>query len=74
MIRLWAGWFTATLDAAYAGKGPLPQLIVLDCKGGPDARAKPPGPAGCSTAPAPAASRSGPTKPACPCGICRPAT
>jgi hypothetical protein len=40
MIRLWAGWFTATLDAAWAGKGPLPQLIVLDCKGGPDARRK----------------------------------
>ena len=40
MIRLWAGWFTATSDAAWAGKGPLPQLIVLDCKGGPDARRK----------------------------------
>ncbi|HEV3292808.1 MAG TPA: DUF87 domain-containing protein, partial [Streptosporangiaceae bacterium] len=40
MIRLWAGWFTATCDAAYAGKGALPQLIVLDCKGGPDARRK----------------------------------
>ena len=40
MIRLWAGWFTATSEAAWAGKGPLPQLIVLDCKGGPDARRK----------------------------------
>jgi hypothetical protein len=40
MIRLWAGWFTATLDAYYTGKGRPPQLIVLDCKGGPDARRK----------------------------------
>ncbi|MGH3222517.1 MAG: hypothetical protein ACRDPY_28120 [Streptosporangiaceae bacterium] len=40
MIRLWAGWFTATLDAHVAGKGNRPQLIVLDCKGGPDARRK----------------------------------
>jgi hypothetical protein len=40
MIRLWAGWFTATSDAAWAGKGAPPQLIVLDCKGGPDARRK----------------------------------
>src|SRR5580658_5136619 len=40
MIRLWAGWFTATLDAWFAGKGNRPLLIVLDCKGGPDARRK----------------------------------
>jgi hypothetical protein len=40
MIRLWAGWFTATWDAAQAGRGPRPLLIVLDCKGGPDARRK----------------------------------
>jgi hypothetical protein len=40
MIRLWAGWFTAALDAHYAGTGPRPLLIVLDCKGGPDARRK----------------------------------
>jgi len=40
MIRLWAGWFTATLDQAWAGNGNRPLLIVLDCKGGPDARRK----------------------------------
>ena len=40
MIRLWAGWFTATLQAARAGKGHRPLLVVLDCKGGRDARRK----------------------------------
>jgi hypothetical protein len=40
MIRLWAGWFTAALDACHAGKGSRPLLIVLDCKGGRDARRK----------------------------------
>jgi len=40
MIRLWAGWFTATLQRARAGRGPRPLLIVLDCKGGHDARVK----------------------------------
>jgi hypothetical protein len=35
MIRLWAGWFTA---ARHAGRRPL--LVVLDCKGGRDARVK----------------------------------
>jgi hypothetical protein len=40
MIRLWAGWFTATLDAFYAGTGNRPLLIVIDCKGGRDARKK----------------------------------
>ncbi len=40
MIRLWAGWFTATLQAARAGRGHRPLLIVLDCKGGRDARTK----------------------------------
>ena len=40
MIRLWAGWFTATLQAARSGRGHRPLLIVLDCKGGRDARAK----------------------------------
>jgi hypothetical protein len=39
MIRLWAGWFTAARTAARtAGQHPL--LIVLDCKGGRDARNK----------------------------------
>jgi len=40
MMRLWAGWFTAALDACAAGKGDRPLLIVLDCKGGRDARRK----------------------------------
>ena len=40
MMRLWAGWFTATLAAARAGKGHRPLLVVLDCKGGRDARIK----------------------------------
>ncbi len=40
MIRLWAGWFTATLAAARAGRGHRPLLVVLDCKGGRDARVK----------------------------------
>jgi hypothetical protein len=40
MIRLWAGWYTAALDAWYAGRGDRPLLIVLDCKGGRDARRK----------------------------------
>ena len=39
MIRLWAGWMAATLAAARRGK-PRPLLVALDCKGGPDARAK----------------------------------
>jgi hypothetical protein len=40
MMRLWAGWFTAALGAALAGRGRRPLLIVLDCKGGRDARDK----------------------------------
>jgi Helicase HerA, central domain len=40
MIRLWAGWFTATLAAWRAGRGGRPLLVVLDCKGGRDARKK----------------------------------
>jgi hypothetical protein len=40
MMRLQAGWYTAALAAYHAGKGPRPLLIVLDCKGGTDARRK----------------------------------
>ena len=40
MMRLWAGWFTAALADARAGKGDRPLLVVLDCKGGRDARVK----------------------------------
>jgi hypothetical protein len=39
MIRLWAGWYACALQAARRGK-PRPLLAALDCKGGPDARAK----------------------------------
>jgi hypothetical protein len=39
MIRLWAGWYAAALHAARQGK-PRPLLAALDCKGGPDGRAK----------------------------------
>jgi hypothetical protein len=39
-MRLWAGWYTAALDAYWAGKGDRPLLIVLDCRGGRDARRK----------------------------------
>jgi hypothetical protein len=40
MIRLWAGWFTATMHQARNGQGNRPLLVVLDCKGGRDARVK----------------------------------
>ena len=40
MMRLWAGWFSAAAAAAAAGRGRRPLLIVLDCKGGGDARVK----------------------------------
>jgi hypothetical protein len=39
MIRLWAGWMAASLAAASRGK-PRPLLVAIDCKGGPDGRAK----------------------------------
>jgi hypothetical protein len=40
MIRTWAGWYTAARTAHHTRNAPRPLLIVLDCKGGPDARAK----------------------------------
>jgi hypothetical protein len=39
MIRLWAGWYACALAASRYGR-PRPLLAALDCKGGPDARAK----------------------------------
>jgi len=39
MMRLWAGWFRATLESS-GTTGRRPALIVLDCKGGLDARQK----------------------------------
>jgi len=40
MIRTWAGWYTAARAAAEHHGAPRPLLVVLDCKGGPDARTK----------------------------------
>ncbi|HEV2212296.1 MAG TPA: hypothetical protein VGS99_03010, partial [Gammaproteobacteria bacterium] len=40
MIRSWAGWFAATAHAATSNGDRFPLLAALDCKGGPDARAK----------------------------------
>jgi hypothetical protein len=40
MIRTWAGWYAAALTAHRGQGAPRPLLIVLDCKGGPDARVK----------------------------------
>ena len=40
MIRLWAGWYAAALAAPTGHGEARPLLIVLDCKGGPDARVK----------------------------------
>jgi hypothetical protein len=40
MMRLWAGWYAATLAAYHRREGNRPLLVVLDCKGGPDARVK----------------------------------
>ena len=40
MMRLWAGWYAAASAAHPRGEGDRPLLVVLDCKGGPDARVK----------------------------------
>ena len=40
MIRTWAGWYAAALAAHHQHGAPRPLLVVLDCKGGPDSRAK----------------------------------
>jgi len=40
MMRTWAGWYAAALTAHYRTGTPRPLLVVLDCKGGPDARVK----------------------------------
>ena len=40
MIRTWAGWYAAARSAHHRRGQPRPLLVVLDCKGGPDARAK----------------------------------
>jgi hypothetical protein len=40
MMRTWAGWYASALAAHYRRGSPRPLLVVLDCKGGPDARVK----------------------------------
>jgi hypothetical protein len=40
MMRSWAGWYAAALAGYYQRATPRPLLVVLDCKGGPDARTK----------------------------------
>jgi hypothetical protein len=40
MMRTWAGWYSTARTAHMHQGGPRPLLIVLDCKGGPDARVK----------------------------------
>jgi hypothetical protein len=40
MMRTWAGWYAAALTAHHQQNAPRPLLVVLDCKGGPDARVK----------------------------------
>jgi hypothetical protein len=38
LLRLWAGFMATGLRRHAAGEGHPPLLVVLDCKGGPDAR------------------------------------
>ncbi|MGO9293965.1 MAG: hypothetical protein ACLP52_08810 [Streptosporangiaceae bacterium] len=38
LLRLWAGFMATALQRCAAGAGPPPLLVVLDCKGGADAR------------------------------------
>jgi hypothetical protein len=40
MMRTWAGWYAAAQAAHHTAAAPRPLLVVLDCKGGPDARVK----------------------------------
>ena len=40
MMRSWAGWYAAARTAYQRREGNRPLLVVLDCKGGPDARVK----------------------------------
>jgi hypothetical protein len=40
MMRTWAGWFAAARTAHLRDGAPRPLLVVLDCKGGRDARTK----------------------------------
>ena len=40
MMRLWVGWYKATSRLARLGRCARPLLVVIDCKGGRDARLK----------------------------------
>jgi hypothetical protein len=40
MMRTWAGWYACARTVHLDQGAPRPLLIVLDCKGGPDARVK----------------------------------
>jgi hypothetical protein len=40
MMRTWAGWYSAVSRAFRERGAARPLLVVMDCKGGPDARAK----------------------------------
>jgi len=37
-LRLWAAFMATAIRRHAAGRGPAPLLVVLDCKGGSDAR------------------------------------
>ena len=39
-MRTWAGWYAAARTRTWTSGAPRPLLLVLDCKGGPDARVK----------------------------------
>ena len=75
MIRLWAGWFTAALDAHYAGARAPAAADRAGLQGRPGRpRARPTGPAACSTEQAPAASPIWPDEARVSLWTCRPAT
>ena len=73
MIRLWAGWFTATLASGPGRDGATGRCwSCWTARAAATPASKPNAPAACSTAPAPAGSPSGRTRPGCACGTCRP--
>ena len=74
MMRLWAGWYAATHATHLRGEGHRPLLVVLDCKGGPDARAKAERTRRLMHGVGADVSPSGRTRPGCAYGTCRPAT
>jgi hypothetical protein len=71
LLRLWAGFMAAAQQRYAAGQGPRPLLVVLDCKGGADARRIADARGCCGRWPGP--PRCGRTGRGCRCGTCRPA-